>query len=324
MGLADPAGVPLENTVRALRRLAPGAALRKPRTPELCVLAEALRVLPEDDFALLGELHPEHVVTVVLTHQLTALDRAMTGFFGPQGESALRPEAARLVRAARYSGGWRAGPPSTRAGALLERLRAEPGLRSAAIGWAEVVGFRVLTRELRRPQHPAILTAEDVRLAASLAVSAALPRVDRAHPAETATRPQPPRPVVGPQGAMLEVGTVVLGATGFRVAVSSSTPMDLSCHGDVMKLRTVHWPGLCGVRDDLGYEYLILARDSAPSGDAVTHWCHPRPVPGASELRLTSGSFMGEQLRFAVRGGDRPARTSAEIPVKLELTASLG
>jgi hypothetical protein len=320
MGPADFAGVPLENVVRALRRLAPGAALRVPRPPALRALAEALRDIPPEDIAALGDRCPGQVVTAVLTHQLAALDRAMTGFFGPQGECALRPEGARLVRAARYSGGWHAGPPATRTSALHDRLRAEPGLRAAAIGWAEVVGFRVLSRELRRPGHPTILTTEDVRLAASLAVSATLPRLNRSDPpSET---PDPSRPVAGPRGARLAVRGLGIGASGFRVTVSSSTPMDLSNRGDVFTLRALHWPGLIDVRDNLGHAYLILARDTAPSGD-TTHWCHPSPAPSATGLQLTSGPFIGEQLRFAPHGADRPSRTSVEIPVRLELTASL-
>jgi hypothetical protein len=318
--------MPLENAVRALRRLAPGALLRSPKMPELGVLAATLCDDPAGDALLrLGDRHPDEVVKVVLAHQLRSLDRAMTGFFGPQGESALRPEGARLVRAARYSGDWRTGPPGTRTISLLDRLHAEPGLRSAALGWADVVGFRVLARELRRSCTPVVLTAEEIRLAARLAVSAVLPQVRRRGPVEPGVRVLPACPMAGPRGATLDVRAVVPRVAGFYVIVESAAPMEIERDGDELTLRSLWWNGLAQVTDDLGFEYLILAMEHGEgvASEPVVHWCHPRPAPGARVLYLASGAYRGEQLRFGAACEDRPARTSAEIPVKMELTASL-
>src|SRR6185369_8824898 len=142
VGSTDPGGarpaVPVENTVRALRRLAPGAALRSPRSPEMRVLARALRSRSPSELA---PTHPAQVSRVVLTAQLRALDRAMTGLFDADARG---PAAARLVRAARYSRTWRAGCRDP----WPDRLRAEPGLHAAALGWAEAAGHRLLAAEL--------------------------------------------------------------------------------------------------------------------------------------------------------------------------------
>ncbi len=312
-GSLEHTAMPLDSVVRALRRLAPGAALREPPTPELRILADAVRRHPVE---LLGERHPNEVTAALLTHQLAVLDQAMTGFLGPEG--APRPESARLIRAARFSGGRRSGPPPP----LLPRLRAEPGLRAAATSWAEAIGFRVLTEALRRTCRPATPTPEDVRLAASLAVGALLPRAPRLV-AEPCTRWQPVRPVPGPYGAVLDVMTLVLGGNGFEVAVASEEPVGVERTGSALSLRAIRWTGLTRVGDDLGYEYLVLARDHRPGDGAVLHRCHPHPVAGASELRLESGGYRAEELRFDAGCAGRPTRTTAEIPVKIELTASL-
>ncbi|MFT7874361.1 hypothetical protein ACHL6L_44305, partial [Amycolatopsis sp. A24] len=147
--------VPAENTVRALRRLAPGARLRTPGTPDLRLLAMALRECAPRELA---GAHPGPVARAVLAAQLGALDRAMTGFF-----AAGVPEAARLVRAARFGRVRRARP-------LHDRLATEPGLRTAALAWAEVLGHRMLAGQLRGV--PAAPEEEDGRLAAELAVAA--------------------------------------------------------------------------------------------------------------------------------------------------------
>lgn len=303
MGSTDPGGaraaVPVENTVRALRRLAPGAALRTPSDADLRVLALALR---ENSPADLASAHPGPVSRVVLAAQLRALDRAMTGLFGPDLRG---PEAARLVRAARYSRGRAAGP-------ALARLRAEPGLRAAVLAWAEVAGFRVLAAELRGV--PVVPDASDGRVAAELAVAAVLPRAG-----------------IGEHGwevgsgsfrsgsAFLDVCSVHLGERGFRVDVRADPPVDLVRDGDGLTLRALWWNGLGRVADDLGHEYLVLAKEPAGTG-TVRHWCHPGPAPGARVLRLESAGYRGERLRLdpAAPG------TSAEVLVKLELTVRLG
>ncbi|MGW4519578.1 hypothetical protein [Amycolatopsis sp. NPDC004378] len=86
-----------------------------------------------------------------------------------------------------------------------------------------------------------------------------------------------------------------------------------------LTLRALWWNGLGRVTDDLGHEYLLLAKDAAGTG-VVRHWCHPRPAPGAAVLRLESAGYRGERLRLdsAARG------TSAEVVVKLALTVRLG
>ncbi|WP_410587937.1 hypothetical protein [Amycolatopsis sp. lyj-23] len=151
--------VPVENTVRALRRLAPGARLRRPRTPDLRAIATALRGCTP---AELARFHPGPVARAVLAAQLRELDRAMTGFFAATG-----PEGTRLLRAAHYSRLHRARP-------LLDRPAVAPGLHTAALAWAEARGYRLLAGELRgAPEFP---REEDGRRAGELAVAALLPR----------------------------------------------------------------------------------------------------------------------------------------------------
>jgi hypothetical protein len=362
--------VPAENTVRALRRLAPGARLREPRTPELRVLAGALRDCAPPELA---RAHPGPVARAVLAAQLRALDRAMTGIFAADEGGR---EAARLVRAAFFGKVRRARP-------LLDRLHTEPGLRTAALAWADVLGHRILAGELRgvreRPGE------EDGRLAAELAVAALLPRAETGAGgrevllppdgaaggpvgggsapgsgpvgvppgggAGDATGPRPgdesrdgagdaggPLPGAGGGGtpgpgdrvspppaapaggsAFLHVRSVRVTDRGFRVDVHADPPVELLRDGDGLTLRALWWNGLDRVADDLGHEYLLLARDHAGTG-TVRHWCHPRPAPGAGVLRLESAGYRGERVRLAPAS----AGTCAEVLVKLELTVRLG
>ncbi|MEV6828907.1 hypothetical protein [Amycolatopsis sp. NPDC051102] len=333
--------VPVEDTVHALRRLAPGASLREPATPELRLLAAALR---DCSPASLASRHPEAVARVVLGAELRALRRAMTGFFGTAG-----PAAARLVRAA----GFGAGP-------VRERLRGEPGLRAAALSWAKVGGHRMLAGELGGV--PVAPGEEDGRVAAELAVAALLPSadagdggrevlllgvddapgaggspehagdVDRAgSPPGAAGRPgrdegrtdDPagllPRSEAGGSSAFLDVRSVRVGRRGFRVDVHADPPVELLRDSAGLTLRALWWNGLGRVADDLGHEYLLLAKDADGAG-TVRHWCHPRPAPGARVLRLESAGYRGERLRL-----DRSSAGScAEVLVKLELTVRLG
>lgn len=282
--------VPVENTVCALRRLAPGAALRSPAAPELRVLARALRSCSP---AELAAGHPGAVVRAVLTAQSRALDRAMTGLFGSDA-----PEAARLVRAARFSG----------RGSQLSRVRAEPGLRAAALGWASATGARLLADSLRGV--PLVPDTADGRFAAELAVAALLPRAEAGGEAV---------PVDGRAG-FLEARSVRVGDSGFRVDIRADPPVELTGAGENLALRALWWNGVGRVADDLGHEYLIVRKDPEGAG-VVRHWCHPRPAPGAKVLRLESAGYRGECLRLApaaVHG------TSAEVLVKRELTVRLG
>lgn len=282
--------VPVENTVCALRRLAPGAALRSPESPELRVLARALRSCSP---AELAAGHPGAVVRAVLKAQSRALDRAMTGLFGSDA-----PEAARLVRAARFSG----------RGSQLSRVRVEPGLRAAALGWASATGARLLADSLRGV--PLVPDAADGRFAAELAVAELLPRAEAGGEAV---------PVDGRAG-FLEARSVRVGDGGFRVDIRADPPVELTGDGETLALRALWWNGLGRVADDLGHEYLIVRKDPEGSG-VVRHWCHPRPAPGAKVLRLESAGYRGECLRLAsaaVHG------TSAEVLVKRELTVRLG
>ncbi|MGV9359503.1 hypothetical protein [Amycolatopsis sp. NPDC003731] len=477
--------VPAENTVRALRRLAPGARLRTPCTPELRVIAEALRSCAP---AELSRVHPRPVGRVVLAAQLRALDRAMTGFFATGV-----PESARLVRAARFG---RVRPGRR----LRERLATEPGLRTAALAWAEAVGHRMLAGELRGVRE--LPGEEDGRLAAELAVAELLPQAELRTsgrevllpgPAEEGAGPRgvagappgpdagaggvggaPPGPdagaggesagppldpggspaagggrsgsplgrgeggsrVVGgdrsgsplgpggdgspagggrsgsplgpggsaaggrsgsslgsggggsaagggrsglplgrgeggpPEGgsatgggglppagagassappsgpgdrasgggrsglppaaagagsappadsAFLHVRSVRVTEQGFQVDVHADPPAELLRDGDGLTLRALWWNGLGRVVDDLGYEYLLLAKDHAGTG-IVRHWCHPRLAPGATVLRLESAGYRGERLRLEPAA----AGSCAEVLVKLELTVRLG
>ncbi|MEV6874398.1 hypothetical protein [Amycolatopsis sp. NPDC051128] len=315
--------VPVENTACALRRLAPGAALREPRTPELRVLARALLGCSPMELA---RRHPGPVARVVLGDQLRALDQAMTGLFRPDTPG---PEAARLVRAARYSGAWRAG---RRAGALLDRLRTEPGLRAAALGWANGTGHRILADELRGA--PVVPDGEDGVRAAELTVAALLPPADFGDPGREvlvsrvdAGECEPSGPLPGDRGpeglssraAFLDVRSVRVGDHGFRVDIDSDPPVDLVDDRGGPTLRALWWTGLGRVADDLGHEYLLLAKDPARTG-LVRHWCHPRPASGARMLRLESAGYRGERLRL----DPAAAGTSAEVLVKFELTVRLG
>jgi len=290
--------VPVENTVRALRRLAPGACLREPRTPELRVLAGALR---DHAPAELARTHPVPVARAVLAAELRALGRAMTGFFGAG------PPAARLARAARHSRTRRAAP-------LPDRLRAEPGLRAAALAWAEAGGHRILAGELRGV--PVVPAAGDGRLAAELAVAALLPPPDRGGRA-------PDGDLVRTGSAFLDVRSLRIGDRGFRVDVESAAPVELVRDEEGLTLRALWWKGLGRVTDDLGHEYLVVAKD--PAGTATArHWCHPRPAPGARVLRLESAGYRGERLRLGSVAAGMSARSSADVLVKLELTVRLG
>ncbi len=451
MSSTDP-GVPVENTVRALRSLAPGAVLREPRSPDLRALARALRSRSP---AELARACPGAVARVVLAGQLSALGQAMTGVYGPDGSC---PEAARLVRAARYSRRW------GRVGPLLDRLRGEPGLRAAALGWAGVSGCRLLADELLGlPLVPAV---EDGRRAAELAVAAVVPRLalgdlglgeaggeggsvlgdglgsggpggpvagggvgsglgpggpaagglgpgepaaggaggerdpggsalgggpgsgelagsglasggpvagnvggvgtgpEQGDPAvgggpgsggraaagepgsggpaagcaggagagpaprdagagrgpasDRGHHPADPRPLRA-AGAFLRVRALHLGALGFRVDIDADPPVDLALDDEGTTLRALWWNGLGRVADDLGHEYLVLAKDHAGTG-TVRHWCHPRPAAGARFLRLESAGYRGELLRLAPTA----ARACADVLVKLELTVPLG
>ncbi|MEU0538058.1 hypothetical protein [Amycolatopsis tolypomycina] len=331
--------VPVENTVRALRRLAPGARLRRPGTPELRAVAAALRDCAPPELAA---VHPGPVARVVLAEQLRELDRAMTGFFGAEASG---PEAARLVRAARYSRVRRARP-------VHERLATEPGLRAAALAWAERRGYRILAAELSG--IGAVPEVEDGRLAAELAVAALLPRAEVGvcgrevllpWPEESVTggdgRPgsapgaggptgsppgpaastgdRPGRPTTAAPGgsSFLQVRSVRVTDHGFLVDVHADPPVDLLRDRDGLTLRALWWNGLGRIADDLGHEYLILAREHAGT---VRHWCHPRLAPGARVLRLESAGYRGERVRLEPAG----AGTCAEVLVKLELTVRLG
>jgi hypothetical protein len=119
--------------------------------------------------------------------------------------------------------------------------------------------------------------------------------------------------------AFLDVRSLHVGDTGFRVDVEADTPVELVHDGSTLTLRALWWNGLGRITDDLGHEYLILAKDPAGSG-TVRHWCHPKPAPGARVLRLESAGYRGERLRLD------PASpgTFAEVLVKLELTVRLG
>ncbi|MFJ1761008.1 hypothetical protein ACIOD2_11875 [Amycolatopsis sp. NPDC088138] len=261
--------VPVENTVRALRRLAPGASLRTPRDADVRMLARALRKVEP---GTLARCCPAEVARVALADQVRALDRASTGFFG-------------------------AGPPEA------ARLCAGPGLRAAALAWAEAVGHRALSDFLRGV--PPVASADDGRRAAELTVAALLPRADRL-----------PGEVGSPRGgAILEVRGIRVGPSGFRVDVDADPPVELTAGPT---LRALWWNGLDRVTDDLGYEYLILAKDPAGTG-TVRHWCHPRPAWGARVLRLESAGYRGERLRLSPAG----AGTSAEVLVKAQLTVRL-
>ncbi|MET8997717.1 hypothetical protein [Amycolatopsis sp. NPDC004169] len=327
--------VPAENTVHALRRLAPGARLRTPRTPDLRVLAGALRECAPPELA---GVHPGPVTRVVLAAQLRALDRAMTGFFGT-GD----PAAARLVRAARFG---RVRPRRP----LRDRLDTEPGLRMAALAWAEVRGHRILAGELRGVRE--LPDEDDGRLAAELAVAAVLPEVEagtggrevllpRPEDGRSGLPPRPGGPVTGGNGrfglpaeagapagsrpgpgagsAFLRVRSVRVGDLGFQVDVHADPPAELLRDGDGLTLRALWWNGLGRIADDLGHEYLVLAKDPGGTG-TVRHWCHPRLAPGARVLRLESAGYRGERMRLEPAA----AGTCAEVLVKLELTVRLG
>ncbi|MFT7874314.1 MULTISPECIES: hypothetical protein [Amycolatopsis] len=106
---------------------------------------------------------------------------------------------------------------------------------------------------------------------------------------------------------------------GFQVDVHADPPVELLRDGDGLTLRSLWWNGLGRVTDDLGHEYLLLAKDHAGTG-TVRHWCHPRPAPGARVLRLESAGYRGERVRLEPAA----AGTCAEVLVKLELTVRLG
>ncbi|WP_206791645.1 hypothetical protein [Amycolatopsis sp. MtRt-6] len=395
--------VPVENTVRALRRLAPGARLRRPGTPELCVLAGALRDCAPPELA---RVQPGPVARVVLAAQLRALDRAMTGFFACDARG---PEAARLVRAARY-GRVRRGRP------LRTRLATEPGLHAAALAWAEARGYRILAGELSG--IGVVPGEEDGRRAAELAVAALLPRAEPGTggrevllpwPEDGSPRPGggsgglpsgsggsaagfggggasgvggsaglPPGPGAGggggsglapgsgageggrsglpsgseasggggsglapwdragdppapPSGAgagrsgesggsaFLHVRSVRVTDHGFQVDVHADPPVELLRDRDGLTLRGLWWNGLGRIVDDLGHEYLLLAKEDS-AGGTVRYRCHPRLAPGARILRLESAGYRGERVRLE----PAEAGTCAEVLVKLELTVRLG
>ncbi|HET6705453.1 hypothetical protein [Amycolatopsis sp.] len=358
--------VPVENTVRALRRLAPGARLRKPGTPEVCVLAGALRDCAPPELA---RVQPGPVAQVVLAAQLRALDRAMTGFFACDARG---PETARLVRAARY-GRVRRGRP------LRARLATEPGLHAAALAWAEARGYRILAGELSG--IGVVPGEEDGRRAAELAVAALLPRAEPGTGGREvllpwseggAPRPGgdsggsaagfgaggapgvggsaglPPGPGAGgrsglPSGseagdppaarsaadagrsgesggsAFLHVRSVRVTDHGFQVDVHADPPVELLRDRDGLTLRGLWWNGLGRIVDDLGHEYLLLAKEDSACG-TVRYRCHPRLAPGARVLRLESAGYRGERVRLE----PAEAGTCAEVLVKLELTVRLG
>ncbi|MEV6626985.1 hypothetical protein AB0M71_39320, partial [Amycolatopsis sp. NPDC051114] len=195
-------------------------------------------------------------------------------------------------------------------GALLDRLKAEPGLRAAALGWAEAAGARLLADELRGVAP--VPDTEDGRSAAELVVAALAPR-----PEEGGREVLVPRGPAG--GGFLDVRSVRVGERGFRVDVRADAPVELVCDGESLAVRALWWNGLGRVSDDLGHEYLVLAKDPDGTG-IVRHWCHPRPAPGAHVLRLESAGYRGERLRL----DPAASGTCAEVLVKSELTVRLG
>lgn len=320
MGSTDPGGaaVPVENTLRALRRLAPGAALRVPDSVDLRVLARALRSTSPGSLAF---AHAGPVRRVVLAEQVRALDRAMTGLFAPDVRC---PEAARLVRAARFS-----RSRSRSAGPALGRLREEPGLRAAALAWAEARGCWILAAELCGTAGAP--SAEDEWWAAELTVAALLPRAGIGEGgcevpvcgADGGSGPAGREHAAGRtglrSGAFLDIRSVHVGERGFLIAVQAEPPVDLVRDAAGFTLRALWWNGLGRVADDLGHEYLILAKDPAGTG-TVRHWCHPRPAPGARVLHLESAGYRGELLRLTPAAHGE----SAEVLVKSALTVRLG
>lgn len=169
---------------------------------------------------------------------------------------------------------------------------------------------------------------EDGRRAAELVVAAVVPRLAMVDlglgrggldpGAGTGRGPSAPKPGRA-AGALLQVRSLHLGDLGFRVDIEADPPVDLALDDDGLTLRALWWNGLGRVVDDLGHEYLLLAKDAAGTG-IVRHWCHPRPAPGARVLRLESAGYRGELLRLAPTA----ARACADVLVKLELTVRLG
>jgi hypothetical protein len=119
--------------------------------------------------------------------------------------------------------------------------------------------------------------------------------------------------------AFLHVRSVRVTDHGFLVDVHADPPVELLRDGDGLTLRALWWNGLGRISDDLGHEYLLLAKDHAGTG-TVRHWCHPRLAPGASVLRLESAGYRGERVRLEPAA----AGSCAEVLVKLELTVRLG
>jgi hypothetical protein len=351
MEFATPArsalAMPLDRAIAALRNLPPGTALREPETPDLRLLAEAVRAVPDgrDVTEWLWQHHPSAVSATVLRTQLAALSRAIVGASGAVRESDFAPEAgSRLAGVANSAGGrWRSVLRRSDAVAVLDYLREDADLCEAVAEWADTVDYGALAHALRSTgliEDPSagrgverlrMLRDDELRLATTMAVAAQVPSMAGELNLDGVVAHR--QAVViheGEPGVDLVLDSVAVGDWGFAVTVVARAPEDIDRTGTAISIRSIRWNGLARITDDLGHEYLILDREHYPLGadagqgkERVVHWCYPKPHPDATSLSVESAGHRVESMRFDTVEEAWPTRSTTQVGSDSVLKASL-
>lgn len=336
--------MPLDRAIEALRNLPPGTCLREPETPDLRLLAEAVRTVPDgrDVAEWLWQHHPSAVSATVLRTQVAALSQAIVGTAGVEPDGDFAPRAGLKLAGVVYSDGgrWRSVLRRSDAAAVLDYLREDGELREAVADWADTVEYGALAHALRAaPEVPAsrgterlrVLRDDELRLATTMAVAAQVPEMSGelnldgvvAHRQHTEVHE-------GEHRVELVLDSVAVGDWGFAVTVGVRAPEDVERVGTSISITSVRWNGLARIMDDLGHEYLILDREHYPLSaepgqgkERVVHWCYPRPHPDATSLYVESAGHRVESMFFDTVREAWPARTTTHAASDAVLRASL-
>jgi hypothetical protein len=339
--------MPLDSAIAALRNLPPGTSLREPETPDLRLLAEAVRAVPEgrDVAEWLWQHHPSAVSATVLRAQLAALSRAIVGFSGAARESVFAPEAGlKLAGVSNSAGGrWRSVLRHSDAVAVLDYLREDAELCEAVAEWADTVEYGALAHALRSTglledptagrgvERLRMLRDDELRLATTMAVAAQVPAMAiELNLDDVVAHRQTAGVREGVSVVELVLDSVAVGDWGFAVTVVVRAPEDVDRTGTSISIRSIRWNGLARISDDLGHEYLIVDREHYPLGaeagqgkESVVHWCYPKPHPDATSLYVESAGHRVESMSFDTVEEAWPTRSITQVESASVLKASL-
>lgn len=336
----DPDGLamPLGDALEALRNLPPGTELLEP-VGKLRTLAETLRAIPagEDAIDWLRAHAAESMVTSLLWRQLSALDRAISGYnAAADADQTLSPERNRLLQAARsVSAGWSEDRTEADGVSLLDYLADQVEFRNAAMEWAENTNLPLLYHALRSAPGvdasslSSYLTDEQVQQNALRALATRVPS-----PAENETESSFYRQTASVAdetfGARVRLDTVAVADWGFSIIAVADTPKNSQREGSVVITDLLSWNGLTSIVDDRGYRYVIRQRNHRQIGDqrgrvseVVTHWCFPALDPSVTSLSCTSDGWQVEHVSFDKRSGARPERSITKLQSDLLMRAEL-